>query len=64
MNKQIEKLAQALAFADYATERAKDFGGSVIDPGDIVKKGIGDLDFDPFYYLSTKQTSPEGWATK
>jgi hypothetical protein len=72
---QLQQLAQALSMFDYAkgresealTEEAEK--AAVVRSYDakieqVIRKGIGDLDFDPAYFLGTEQTSPEGWAKK
>jgi hypothetical protein len=65
IRKQIVSLAQVLNYLDYAPERQAKFGGfkPPVDPQKILKHGIADLDFDPYFFLQTEQTSPEGWAT-
>jgi hypothetical protein len=32
------------------------------NPDKWLRRGIQDLDFDPYYFLATGKTSPEGWA--
>ena len=67
MNKseQIKNLAQALNFYDYKVPRDAAFGiESEVKPEHVVRRGIADLDFDPYFLLGTGETSPDGWAVK
>ena len=62
---QIKLLAQALDFYEYKRNREAGFAEINEDPTDkILRMGIGDLDFDPDFFLGTGQESPEGWAVK
>ena len=64
---ELEKLADALKFYDYARERDTTKTAGIDYDASLDKlfhQGIGDLDFDPYFFLGTEQTSPEGWAIK
>jgi hypothetical protein len=68
-SKEIIALAHTLEFLDYKAEREPGFvegvqASKIVSPEKVLKRGIGDLDFDPMYFLGTEITSPEGWAKK
>ncbi len=70
MSKKIVLLKQALDFCDYAEARGEQVGMTTpenpnpvhVKSPTFIQKGISDLDFDPYYFLGTGNTSPEGWA--
>lgn len=61
---QIAKMKDFLDYLDYAKEREKESGPVTcnLTSEQIVKRGIADLDFDPYFFSVTGQTSPEGFA--
>ena len=60
MAKYMRLLKNCLEFAMQSRER----GRLHDDPERWIRRGIADLDFDPYYFLATGETSPEGWAAK
>lgn len=66
IREELVSLAGILNFLDYKAVRepgfVSDAPSSVLNPENVLKRGIADLDFDPMFFLGTEQTSPEGWA--
>ena len=66
IREELTSLAGILEFLDYKAVREPGFVSdsptSVVNPENVLKRGIADLDFDPMFLLGTGKTSPEGWA--
>ena len=61
-SKKLNEVYNALDFATDCQQHANDSDKPNVDKW--LRRGIADLDFDPFYFLASGETSPEGWAVK
>jgi len=66
IREQLSVLKHAIDLSDYQqTSRDPSFSnGGMISLEKVLRRGISDLDFDPYYFLGTGNTSADGWATK
>jgi len=59
---ELQKLAEVLDYIEHAKTRGD--ASCTLQPERFLRKGIADLDFDPYDYLHFGETTPEGWAKK